>query len=35
VDPDTVLSWLVEAADHAAAFSQYCLHDVRVMQVQL
>jgi hypothetical protein len=26
VDPDTVLSWLVEAADHAAAFSQYCLH---------
>jgi IS1 family transposase len=26
---------LVEVADHAAAFSQYCLHDVRVTQVQL
>src|SRR5438552_794446 len=35
VDPNTVLEWLVEVADHAAAFSQYCLHDVRVTQVQL
>ena len=35
VDPNTVLQWLVEAADHLAAFSQYFLHDVRVTQVQL
>jgi hypothetical protein len=35
VDPNTVLHWLIEAADHAAAFSQYCLHDLRVPQVQL
>jgi len=35
VDPNTVLEWLVEVADHAAAFSQYFLHDVRVTQVQL
>src|SRR6266705_4134328 len=35
VDPNTVLAWLVEVADHAAAFSQYFVHDVRVTQVQL
>src|SRR6266478_4526600 len=35
VDPNTVREWLVEVADHAAAFSQYVLHDVRVTQVQL
>jgi IS1 family transposase/transposase-like protein len=35
VDPNTVLAWLVEVADHATAFSQYVLHDVRVTQVQL
>src|SRR5919108_1742879 len=35
VDPNTVLSWLVEVADHAMVFSQYFLHDVRVTQVQL
>src|SRR6266566_650540 len=35
VDPNTVLEWLVEVADHAAAFSQYFLHDVRVTQLQL
>src|SRR5215467_1395100 len=35
VDPNTVLGWLVEVADHAAAFTQYVLHDVRVTQVQL
>jgi len=35
VDPNTVLAWLVEVADHAVAFSRYFLHDVRVTQVQL
>src|SRR5215831_15255304 len=35
VDPNTVLQWLIEVADHAAAFSQYFLHDLRVTQVQL
>src|SRR5881398_1960091 len=35
VDPNTVLQWLVEAADHLTAFSRYFLHDVRVTQVQL
>jgi IS1 family transposase len=35
VDPNTVLQWLVEAADHLQVFSQYFLHDVRVTQVQL
>jgi hypothetical protein len=35
VDPNTVLAWLVEVAEHAAAFSQYFLHDLRVTQVQL
>jgi hypothetical protein len=31
VDPNTVLQWLVETADHLTAFSQYVLHDVRVV----
>ncbi len=35
VDPNTVLAWLVDVAEHATAFSQYFLHDVRVHQVQL
>jgi hypothetical protein len=35
VDPNAVLQWLVEAADHLKAFSQYFLHDVRAAQVQL
>jgi IS1 family transposase len=35
IDPNTVLGWLVEAAEHLRAFSQYFLHDVRVTQVQL
>ena len=35
VDPNTVLQWLVEVADHATALSRYFLHDVRVTQVQL
>jgi hypothetical protein len=35
VDPNTVLQWLVEAADQAAALSRYVLHDLHVSQVQL
>jgi hypothetical protein len=35
VDPNTVLQWLVEAADQLQAFSRYFLHDLKVTQVQL
>src|SRR6266446_5272288 len=35
VDPNTVLAWLVEVADHLQAFSRYFLHDVRVTQLQM
>jgi len=35
VDPQTVLQWLVDAAEQLRAFSQHFLHDVRVRQVQL
>jgi hypothetical protein len=35
VDPNTVLQWLVEAADQLQAFSRHVLHDVRVKHVQL
>jgi hypothetical protein len=35
VDPNPVLGWLVETADHLQAFSRYFLHDVHVDQVQL
>jgi len=35
VDPHTVLAWLVEGAEQAAAFSPYFLHDVRVTPGQL
>jgi hypothetical protein len=35
VDPNTFLAWLIEVADHAAAFSRYFVHDVQVTQVQL
>ena len=35
VDPNTVLAWLVEAADHLQAFSSYVLRDVQASQVQL
>jgi IS1 family transposase len=35
VDPNTVLQWLVEAAEQLRAFSQHFLHDLRVRQVQL
>src|SRR5712692_460590 len=33
--PNTVLGWLIEAADHLQAFSRYFLPDVQVNQVQL
>jgi IS1 family transposase len=35
VAPNTVLQWLVEAAEQLQAFSRHVLHDVRVGQVQL
>jgi IS1 family transposase len=35
VDPNTVLQWLVEAAEQLQAFSRHVLHDVRVQQVRL
>ena len=35
VDPNTVLQWLVEAAEQLRAFSRHVLHDIRVHQVQL
>jgi IS1 family transposase len=35
MDPNTVLGWLVEAADQLAAFTRYFLCDVHVRQLQL
>jgi transposase-like protein len=35
VDPNTVLQWLVEAAEQMQAFARHVVHDVRVQQVQL
>jgi len=35
IDPNTVLGWLVEAAEHLRAFSQYFLHDLHLTHVQL
>src|SRR5713226_6418268 len=35
VDPNTVLHWLVEAAEQLRAFAQYFLHDLHLIQVQL
>jgi transposase-like protein len=35
VDPNTVLGWLVEAAEHLEAFSRHFLHDLDVEQVQM
>jgi transposase-like protein len=35
IDPNTVLSWLVEAAEHLRAFTQYFLRDLHLTQVQL
>jgi IS1 family transposase len=34
-DPNTVLGWLVEAAEHLDAFSRYFLHDLHVEQVSM
>jgi IS1 family transposase len=34
-DPNTVLGWLVQAADQLRAFSRYFLHDLHLTQVQL
>lgn len=33
-DPNTVLGWLVEAAEHLEAFSRHFVHDLDVEQVQ-
>jgi hypothetical protein len=35
VDPNTVLRWLVEAADQLQAFTSYFLCEIPVQQVQL
>ena len=35
VDPNTVLQWLIEAAEQLQAFSRHVVHDVCVQQVQL
>jgi hypothetical protein len=35
IDPNTVLSWLVEAAEQLKAFSAYFLHELQINQVQL
>jgi hypothetical protein len=35
IDPNTVLNWLMEAAEQLHAFSAYFLHDLRLNQVQL
>jgi hypothetical protein len=35
VDPNTVLQWLLEAAEHLQAFSCYFLRDVHIEQVQM
>jgi hypothetical protein len=35
IDPNTVLGWLVEAAEQLKAFSAYFLHELQLNQVQL
>ena len=35
IEPNTVLSWLREAGEHAGAVSTYLLHELHVEQVQL
>ena len=35
VDPNTVLHWLVEAAEQLRAFSASCLCEIHVQQLQL
>jgi hypothetical protein len=34
-DPNTILGWLIEAADHLEAFSRHFLRDLDVEQVQM
>src|SRR5262249_49388032 len=34
-DPNTILGWLLEAADHLKAFSRHFVHDLDVEQVQM
>jgi hypothetical protein len=34
-DANTVLGWLVEAAEHLETFPRYHLHDLHVEQVQM
>ena len=35
IDPNTVLNWLVEAAEQLHAFSAYFLHELHINQMQL
>jgi hypothetical protein len=35
VDPNTVLAWLMEAAEHLKVFSRHCIHDLHVSQIQM
>jgi hypothetical protein len=35
IDPNTVLSWLIEAADQLRAFAQSFLHDLHLRQADL
>src|SRR5262245_26565117 len=35
IDPNTVLGWLVEAAEQLKAFSTYFLHELHLNQIQL
>jgi hypothetical protein len=35
IDPNTVLRWLVEAAEQLTAFSAYFLHELPIKQIQL
>ena len=35
IDPNTVLGWLVEAAEQLHAFSAYFLHELHLQQIQL
>jgi IS1 family transposase len=35
VDPNTVLAWLMEAAEHLKVFSRHFIHDLPVTQIQM
>ena len=35
IDPNTVLSWLVQAAEQLKTFSTYFLHELHLNQIQL